>query len=156
MRILLNLSSRKQKTHLPSENEMKVEHCWHNYWAKLFHSPFLSSLRPRLLHSPGTSPQHPAVYLGQERSSLICFLEYYNSFYSPSHLTEVEVPLLLEPLHGQLHLHHLVVEILDLRLGLRPAPTRAVRRPATARGQFDCWYKSAYKSKVQGVCGFTL
>ena len=58
---------------------------------------------------------------------------------------EVEVPLLLEPLHGQLHLHHLIVEILDLRLGLRPAPARAVRRPATIRGQNDM--KSAsYKS----------
>ena len=90
------------------------------------------------------------------QSSFISFSEQYDSFYSPSHLTEVEVPLLLEPLHGQLHLHHLVVEILDLRLGLRPAPARAIRRPATVRGQIDCGYKSAYKSKVQGVCGFTL
>ena len=55
-----------------------------------------------------------------------------------SQLSKVEVSLFLQTLHSQLHLHHLVVEILDLRLGLRPAPARAIRRPATARGQIDC------------------
>ena len=40
-------------------------------------------------------------------------------------LTKVEVPLLLEALHGQLHLHHLAVEVLDLGLGRRPHPSAA-------------------------------